>query len=98
MQLSTTALLPIVDAIQEGEGTQVLHVESKGSADCPTRHDHLFCHICRVVGLAGREARTIRAPALTAGVPVVPAAMLRPPASERTGLHAPVGSRAPPKA
>lgn len=97
MQLSATAILPILDAIQEGDGPLVVHIESETSSDCPTRHDHLFCHICRVAGLAGREGRTIRGPALSTSAPVLLAATSTPSAAEQPGLHAPVGSRAPPR-
>jgi hypothetical protein len=95
--LSATAILPILDAIQESDGPLVVHIESETSADCPTRHDHLFCHICRVAGLAGREGRAVRAPALSTWAPVLPPAAATPSAAEQPGLHAPVGSRAPPR-
>lgn len=97
-QLSAVVVAPIVDAVLESGSPQVVHIESEAGDDCPSLHDHLFCQICRVIGVAGQEApascvATPR-PQVRTHAGVVP----EPGTTGSPGLFGPVASRAPPLA
>lgn len=98
LQLSAATVVPIADALLEGGVERVAHIESEAGADCVVVHDHLFCQLCRVVGLAGRHSEPVHGPEwiATIGSFTVPSSLDVRPASP--GHCLPVGSRAPPRA
>jgi hypothetical protein len=54
LHLTVAALGPIADArLEAAEQQLATHVESERQQPCATGHDHLFCQICRVIGISG---------------------------------------------
>lgn len=82
----------VLDGAQSGHGT---HVESEGSEECATHHDHLFCQVVRSLTNAAGATPTVdpavRLRIVAAMAPAHPVDVL-PPAL----LSGTVGSRAPP--
>src|SRR5438046_1759500 len=72
LQLMVAGLGPIADArLEASERHSVAHVESERPQPCSAGHDHLFCQICRVIGVTGGTTfvpHIIRTPAVTRSV------------------------------
>ncbi len=57
LHLTVAALGPIADArLEAAEQTLATHIESERQQPCSPGHDHLFCQICRVIGVSGDAA------------------------------------------
>ena len=49
---------PLADAQLEAKEQQfAAHMESESSQPCAAGHDHLFCQICRVIGVGGNATK-----------------------------------------
>ena len=97
LQLGASTAVVSADAMLDGEMVgHAIHMESEGSEECATHHDHLFCQV----------VRTLTTPVGTAPASVDPTARLRITATlaaaheseiaRPTLLSGTVGSRAPP--
>src|SRR4051812_13985253 len=59
LHLAMAGFGPIADARLEAvEQNFRTHVESERSRPCSAGHDHLFCQICRVIGVQGVRTET----------------------------------------
>ena len=57
LHLLVVGLGPVADARLEASEQQfTAHYESERSQACAPGHDHFFCQICRVIGVAGGSA------------------------------------------
>ena len=53
LQLGASTLFVVADALLDREHARsTLHIESEGSEECQTDHDHLFCQVVRSLGAA----------------------------------------------
>lgn len=97
LHLGAAAVLPGVDARLDGGLLNApIHVESPGTDDCPTHHDHLFCQVVRsfsAVEGTGRIGRLLEAMPSVAWLPPNGAPVTAGPPP----LAGPVGPRAPPQ-
>ena len=55
LQLGASTAFVVADAVLDGEQAgSPAHVESRGSEECATHHDHLFCQVVRSLAAATR--------------------------------------------
>ena len=53
LQLGASTAFVLADAVLDGEQAGApVHVESQGSEECSTHHDHLFCQVVRSLASA----------------------------------------------
>lgn len=54
LQLAVVGLVPAADALlEEAVGDAAAHVEALGTDSCEAPHNHEYCQLCRVLGVAG---------------------------------------------
>jgi hypothetical protein len=99
LQLGALATVPVADAMLELASVGLpVHVESERGASCGEGHEHVFCQLCRTLGLGALprpDVRVSHGPSFTQYRDASAAG----PAIVRTfHLAGPIGSRAPPLA
>lgn len=98
LQLGVSTAVVSADAVLDGEMTgHSTHVESEGSKECATHHDHLFCQVVRSLTNATGATPLVDPAARLHVVAAIGAShehqVVRP-----IRLSGTVGSRAPPLA
>jgi hypothetical protein len=99
LQLTAVGFVTTADALlEQAAADNTVHVEPLGTDSCVALHDHLYCQLCRVLGLPGVAASAGGALALSAPEYVAVAHGHIPSSMPVSHLLGGLGSRAPPVA
>jgi hypothetical protein len=96
--VGVAATVPIADAMLELASTgEPTHIESAREVSCGDGHEHVFCQLCRTVGLGAVPRESARLDHAV-GLATYCAAWSEDRVGERLPLSGPIGPRAPPLA
>lgn len=99
LQLAAVGFVPTADALlEQAAADDPVHVEPLGTDSCDVSHDHVYCQLCRVLGLTGATTPDGGAVAPCAPQQVAGADRYIPSSTPASHLLGGPGSRAPPVA